>query len=64
MMHEKDKQDYLKPVVKKMGSLEIVTKNSDSGGDPENFQDNIVWGNYAPEYPEAPISKEPNDAEE
>ena len=36
---------YVKPEVTAQGSLVGRTLNSDSGADPEGFEDNIVWGN-------------------
>jgi len=43
---------YQKPHIQDEGRVETLTLNSDVGTDPENFNDNIVWGNFAPEYPE------------
>ncbi|HWI18840.1 MAG TPA: hypothetical protein VNT81_13905 [Vicinamibacterales bacterium] len=36
---------YVKPELTAHGSLAERTLNSNSGADPEGFEDNIVWGN-------------------
>lgn len=36
---------YRKPVLVEQGTLTGTTLNSTVGADPENFGDNIVWGN-------------------
>ena len=38
-------KSYVKPEVIAQGSLAGRTLNTDSGADPEGFEDNIVWGN-------------------
>lgn len=58
-MNNNQVPSYSKPQLVDRGTIELLTKDHPGTVNPENEgNDNIVWGNFAPESPESSEAEE------